>query len=434
MQKQTGKFIVIDGTDGSGKATQTELLVKRLAQAGYEVVMADFPQYGQKSAGLVEHYLNGKYGTALDVGPYRASIFYAADRYDASFQIRQWLKEGKIVISNRYVTANMAHQGGKIDNDIERKKYFQWLYELEYKIFNIPFPDLNIILHVDAAVAQKLVDKKSARNYIGGKKRDIHEADIQHLRDAEKTYLEIANSFPNFELIECNRNNQIMTRSQINNLTWQKITKLLNHQDDSPYNLEDIIQSVYPAEQKKIEVTQINKTCSNYLDIKQPDVNPKIINEKLITSSSSKAEINQIENLKISKITPEAKLPTRAHPDDAGLDIYANENCSLYENEIYTISTGIKLAIPDGYAGLVWDKGSTALCGWHTFAGVVDSNYRGELKIVVHNASGDIINISKGQKIAQLLIQKVETPEIIETDFLNETDRNESGFGSTGIF
>ena len=112
MQKQTGKFIVIDGTDGSGKATQTELLVKRLAQAGYEVVMADFPQYGQKSAGLVEHYLNGKYGTALDVGPYRASIFYAADRYDASFQIRQWLKEGKIVISNRYVTANMAHQGG----------------------------------------------------------------------------------------------------------------------------------------------------------------------------------------------------------------------------------------------------------------------------------------------------------------------------------
>src|SRR3990167_7582875 len=98
-----GKLIVIDGTDGSGKATQTNILVKRLKKKGYKVALADFPQYGQRSATLVEDYLNGKFGSAKEVGPYRSSIFFAVDRYAASFQIRAWLHEGYIVISNRYV-------------------------------------------------------------------------------------------------------------------------------------------------------------------------------------------------------------------------------------------------------------------------------------------------------------------------------------------
>ncbi|MBU4493296.1 MAG: thymidylate kinase, partial [Nanoarchaeota archaeon] len=106
-----GKFIVIAGTDGSGKATQIKILVKRLKDKGYEVEIADFPQYGKKSAALVEEYLNGKFGLAEEVGPYRASIFYACDRYAASFKIKEWLDEGKIVVSNRYVSANVGHQG-----------------------------------------------------------------------------------------------------------------------------------------------------------------------------------------------------------------------------------------------------------------------------------------------------------------------------------
>lgn len=223
-----GKFIVIDGTDGSGKATQTELLAKRLRKEEYKIKIFDFPQYGQKSAGLVEEYLNGKYGSAQEVGPYRGSIFYACDRYDASFEIRKYLEEGKIVISNRYVTANMGHQGGKITNPKERKKYFDWLYDLEYGIFGIPRPDLNIILHVDAAIAQKLVDSKGTRNYIKGqKKRDLHEKDLKHLRDAERVYLEIAKTFPKFHLIKCTENKNIMTREKISELVWKEVKKLL---------------------------------------------------------------------------------------------------------------------------------------------------------------------------------------------------------------
>ncbi len=222
-----GKFIVIDGTDGSGKATQTDLLVRTLKDNGYDVKIADFPQYGKKSAGLVEEYLNGKYGSAEEVGPHRASVFYACDRYGASFKIKKWLGGGKIVISNRYVTANMGHQGGKIKDSKEREKYFDWLYNLEYEIFKIPRPDLNIILHVDASVAQKLVDKKEKRDYIGGAKRDIHEDDLGHLRDAEKVYLEIAESFPDFTLIKCAKNGDIMTRADINKLVWNVVKKVL---------------------------------------------------------------------------------------------------------------------------------------------------------------------------------------------------------------
>lgn len=222
-----GKFIVIDGTDGSGKATQTKLLIERLKNKKYKVEMADFPQYGKKSAALVEEYLNGKYGTAQEVGPYKASVFYACDRYDASFKIKKWLDEGKIIISNRYVTANMGHQGGKIASSRERNKYFKWLYDLEYRIFNIPKPDINLILHIDAAVAQKLVDQKDKRKYIKNGKRDIHENDLKHLRNAEKVYLEIAKSFPGFVLVECVKKGKIMAREEINDLIWGKLNKII---------------------------------------------------------------------------------------------------------------------------------------------------------------------------------------------------------------
>ena len=220
-----GKFLVIDGTDGSGKATQSKMLVEELRLSGYQVEEADFPQYGLKSAGLIEEYLNGKYG---QVGPEAASIFYAIDRFDASFKIRQWLEEGKIVVPNRYVTANAGHQGGKIKDEFERLKFFKWLDNLEYNIFGIPKPDLNIILHVPAETAQRLVDKKSSkeREYVNGKKRDLHEADLQHLKDAEKVYLQIAKLFPNTKLVECMESNELLGPAQVHNKVWDLVRRI----------------------------------------------------------------------------------------------------------------------------------------------------------------------------------------------------------------
>jgi len=120
---------MIEGTDGSGKTLQTEMLLKRLEKEGKNVEQISFPQYGEPSASLVEDYLNGKFGSAKEVGSQRASILFAVDRFAAAPKIRAWIDAGKIVIANRYVASNMGHQGGKIENDEEREKYFQWNYE-----------------------------------------------------------------------------------------------------------------------------------------------------------------------------------------------------------------------------------------------------------------------------------------------------------------
>ncbi|MDD4412141.1 MAG: thymidylate kinase [Patescibacteria group bacterium] len=220
-----GKFIVIDGTDGSGKTTQLEILAEYLRGQGHQIETVDFPQYNTKAAGLVEEYLSGKYGSAQEVGPYRASIFYAADRYDASFKIKTWLNEGKIILANRYVSSNMGHQGGKILDSAERTKFFEWLYDLEYNLFVVPKPDASLILHVEAEIAQQLALKREREDW-QGKIKDIHEADLNHLKQAEKAYLEIS-KMPGFTLIECTENGNILDRPTIAKKIWQEVEKIL---------------------------------------------------------------------------------------------------------------------------------------------------------------------------------------------------------------
>ncbi len=220
---------MLEGTDGSGKTTQTHLLMNRLKEDGNDVEQISFPQYGEKSAGLVEDYLNGTFGNAEEVGPYRASIFFAVDRYAAKQTIETWLSAGKIVIANRYVASNMGHQGGKIKNPTERQTYFDWNYHLEYTIFEIPKPDINIILHVTPEISQQLVDKKDERAYLtDGKTRDIHEDDLNHLRDAEQAYLDIATRFKEFSLVECIENDEMLPAEAVHERIWNIISKRLS--------------------------------------------------------------------------------------------------------------------------------------------------------------------------------------------------------------
>nr|AIA12577.1 Thymidylate kinase [uncultured bacterium] len=215
--KARGKLIVLDGTDGAGKTTQTNLLVENLRSQGYEVEIADFPKYGSKSAGPLEEYLvDGKYG---QLNPRAASIFFAIDRFDGSYAVRQWLDEGKIVIANRYVTSNAGHQGGMIADKTERLKFFKWLSNLEYDIFGIPKPDLNLILHVPAKVAQK-------RAYQRDKKRDLYDSDLKHLENAERVYLEISQLFPNTRLVECAEGTEMLTPQEVHNQVWEYVRRI----------------------------------------------------------------------------------------------------------------------------------------------------------------------------------------------------------------
>jgi len=229
MKKQ-GAFIVIEGTDGSGKATQTKFLADKLASLKIPFELADFPQYGNPSSFFAEKYLRGEYGTAEEVGPYRGSIFYAVDRYDKSFDIRKALSEGKTVISNRYVSANMGHQAGKIKNPAEREKFLNWLLELEYDIFGIPKPDLTILLYVPPAVGQKFVDQKGERSYTKGKKRDIHEADLKHLEDAAEAYLSVAKKY-GWTVIDCSGKDGLMSLEEVRVRIWERVKKLLQLPD-----------------------------------------------------------------------------------------------------------------------------------------------------------------------------------------------------------
>lgn len=136
--------------------------------------------------------------------------------------------------------------------------------------------------------------------------------------------------------------------------------------------------------------------------------------------------------LPITRVTPEAKLPTRAHADDAGLDLYGLESFEIKPGEGRVTRTGIALALPAGHVGLVADRSSMAKRGIKTAGGVIDAGYRGEIHIVLWNISGAVQQITAGERIAQLLIYPIATPAPVEVASLDETARGAKGFGSSG--
>ncbi len=222
-----GTFIVIEGTDGSGKGTQFKRLTERLTAEGYQVATFDFPQYEHPSSYFVKEYLNGKYGTAEDVGPYTGSLFYALDRYEAAPAIRQALEEGKVVLANRFVGSNMGHQGTKFAHAEERRGYFIWLDNLEFEMLKIPRPTSSLVLRVPAETAQKLIDQKETRAYTD-KKRDLHEADLTHLTKAVEVFDDMCQLFPkDFSRIDCTRDGELLDIDTVHEIVWQKIQPLL---------------------------------------------------------------------------------------------------------------------------------------------------------------------------------------------------------------
>jgi dTMP kinase len=222
-----GQLIVIDGTDGSGKKTQSKLLIEHFKKEGRSAIYFDFPRHGMPSAAMVDEYLNGAFGSAGEVNPYAASIFYAIDRFAAAPEIRKVLADGDIAVCDRYVSANMGHQAGKIHDLEKREKYLEWLENLEFgPIFNIPRPDINILLYVPTIIGQQLVDKKDQRKYLGEKKRDIHEDDKTHLDDAASAFLYVAKKY-NWIVIQCAPNNVMLSIEEIHEMIWDKVKHLV---------------------------------------------------------------------------------------------------------------------------------------------------------------------------------------------------------------
>ena len=174
-----GRLVVIEGLDGSGKATQAKLLYEKLLQDGKKVRQISFPDYGSDSSALVKMYLSGEFGSnPSDVNAYAASSFYAVDRY-ASYK-KDWgglYEDGGVIIADRYTTSNAIHQCSKFPDE-EWNVYLNWLFHFEYKLLGIPEPDLVLYLRVDPIVSQKLMTDR----YKGHEeKKDIHEKDVAYL-------------------------------------------------------------------------------------------------------------------------------------------------------------------------------------------------------------------------------------------------------------
>lgn len=201
-----GLFIAIEGGDGSGKGTQTKLLVEHLkATTTLDVLELTFPRYGEDSAYYAEQYLNGAYGTDSNtIHPELASLAYAVDRAGAAQEIKAHLaKPNSIVVSDRSVASNFAHQGVKIPDAAKRKLFYERTMTTEYDVLGFPRPTTNIVLLVPSHISQQNVDRKSSRSYTD-LKRDIHEADAAHLDLAKRNFEELCELYPNeFVAIEC---------------------------------------------------------------------------------------------------------------------------------------------------------------------------------------------------------------------------------------
>ena len=217
-----GKLIVIEGTDGSGKATQTELIADALRLAGLTVNRLSFPDYDSDSSALIKMYLRGEFGTRPDdVNAYAASSFYAVDRY-ASF--RKWsekYEKGEIFIADRYTQSNAIYQCSKLPRE-KWDEFLQWLWEYEFDLLGIPRPDMTIYLSVPVEVSQKLM---TARYEGDEKKKDIHEADVEFQRRCREAAEYCAEKY-GWKVIECSKDREMLQKEIIRDKILEVIGKI----------------------------------------------------------------------------------------------------------------------------------------------------------------------------------------------------------------
>jgi dTMP kinase len=195
-----GKLIAIEGIDGSGKRTQVELLTNALSTRGFKTYVTGFPIYDSWFGQMVGEFLNGEYGPLEEVDPHFTALLYAGDRFEAKGHIEAALAAGKIVLADRYIGSNLAHQTARV-TFAERPEFVSWIEHLEYEIYGLPRESLVLYLRVPPAEAQKLVALKTTRAYTPAT-HDLQESNLRHLEDAAEMYDELSRR-ANWVRVEC---------------------------------------------------------------------------------------------------------------------------------------------------------------------------------------------------------------------------------------
>ena len=216
MDENKGKIIVIEGTDCSGKQTQSQLLEERLNKDGIKCVSLSFPCYDTPTGKIVGGAFLGKseisdsyFENAVNLDPKIACLYYAADRKYNINRVIDYIDKGYFVILDRYVTSNLAHQGCKIEDKDERFYMYQWIDKLEYWLLELPKPDKTIFLHVPYDFTKELF-------------KNEQEKDPMYLKNAERAYVELSQLY-NWDVVECIKNNKLRSIEDINNEIYKII-------------------------------------------------------------------------------------------------------------------------------------------------------------------------------------------------------------------
>ncbi|WP_028875888.1 deoxynucleoside kinase [Teredinibacter turnerae] len=221
-----GKIVVIEGIDGSGKNTQSELLMENLRNEKFSVNKMSFPMYEETFFGKeVGKYLDGRYGKIDQIPAEFAAILYAGDRYEKRDDVNNLSSGNKILILDRYVPSNIAHQCAKVEPS-KRESLKEWIETLEYSVFALPKPDLVVFLDMPASISQELVMKKEARSYTE-KKQDLHESDSQHLSASHECFRDLVEKSSNWVLIECADDRGLKSIASIQSEILQKVRNIL---------------------------------------------------------------------------------------------------------------------------------------------------------------------------------------------------------------
>lgn len=220
-----GKLFVIDGTDGSGKQTQFEKLKESLTRDKVDYKVVSFPNYDSPSSALVKMYLSGEFGNnAKDVSPYVASTFYAVDRF-ATFkkEFQEYYNKGGIILADRYTTANMVHQAGKIDDLIERDKFLNWIEDFEFNIFGLPRPAEVFFLNMPPEKSLELI-KNRENKFSHTQNKDIHEKDSNHIIDSYNAACYVSKKYGWFK-VDCIRDGKLRTIEDIHEEIYKEVKK-----------------------------------------------------------------------------------------------------------------------------------------------------------------------------------------------------------------
>lgn len=220
------KFIVIEGTDGSGKKTQAKILCEKLNEAGINCIVQSFPNYDSPACTPVKMYLNGEFGDIGCLDAYQANSLYAVDRLCTMMGLKDHIENGGSIVFDRYVESTMLHQAALIENQEERDEFLDYVNDFEFGKLKLPKPDLVIFLDVPVEVSKKLADSRG--EYKSGNKKDILEQDISHLTKAYNSGKYVANKYGWTQISCLNESGNLKSIEEISNDIFEVVKKLFN--------------------------------------------------------------------------------------------------------------------------------------------------------------------------------------------------------------